>query len=74
MHEKTLKRLGLTEPELDKLIEDCIALGWKWTTVPEEDFAVPSMFIPPDDRINWCAEWFNYKQGYIPHWISREKR
>lgn len=66
--EKTLKRLSLSEEELDHLIEECIDSGWHISEYQIKD----KLFCAPNDsRINWCAEWLTYKDKIIPHWINR---
>lgn len=60
-----LKHFNLTEKQLDALLEKRINEGWKC--------AERGMMIPPDDRINWCAEWIPYKGKLLPHWIIGER-
>ena len=55
--------------QYDDLVEACLAKGWEWVK-PFDDV---SMLMPPrsDVRHKWCAQWIQYKPGYlIPHWAD----
>lgn len=65
MVKRATEYFKLTEAELDDLIEKRKSEGWI--------VSGNIMMIPPDDRINWCAEWILYKGICLPHWIIRDK-
>lgn len=71
--DKALKYLGMTEGELDSLIEKRLSEGWTLEELPvETGIDRLKMLTPNDRRRGWCAEWLRYKGMVIPHWMGRE--